>query len=212
MATLRRALQIDGDHAEARIYLANLLYDRGDYDAALYHMDRTTPDDHWDELAVWRLIELRKSVYRLSDEDPELKPWVERLAQLTEEPDEIDEMLGDIEQRFNDEVLEGSRNQLELFGALLADLAEQRPEPPTTRWTVAAHRVQCAGATFDGSWADIVRKMRDADASYDGLSLDAFMSMEAQRAFTSSGITIPTSDPEAFIRGSAEAGLLRIVR
>ena len=212
VATLRRALQLDGDHAEARIYLANLLYDRGDYDAALYHMDRTSPDDHWDELAVWRLIELRKSVYRLSDEDPELKPWVERLAQLTEDPDDIDEMLGDIEQRFNDEVLEASRNQLELFGALLADLAEQRPEPPTTRWTVAVHRVQRAGATFDGSWADIVRKMRDADASYAGQTLDAFMSVEAERAFTHSGITIPTSDPEAFIRGSAEAGLLRIVR
>jgi len=31
---LRRALQLDGEHTEARIYLANILYDRGEYEAA----------------------------------------------------------------------------------------------------------------------------------------------------------------------------------
>ena len=35
IATLRRALRLDSEHAEARIYLANILYDRGDYEAAL---------------------------------------------------------------------------------------------------------------------------------------------------------------------------------
>ena len=31
IASLRKALQLDGDHSEARIYLANLLYDRGEF-------------------------------------------------------------------------------------------------------------------------------------------------------------------------------------
>src|SRR5690349_19351793 len=70
ISTLRRALQLDGDHVEARIYLANILYDRGDFEAALYHLDRSSPDDHWDELGIWRLIELKKMIYRLRDNDP----------------------------------------------------------------------------------------------------------------------------------------------
>ena len=69
----------------------------GDYEAALYHLDRSTPDDHWDELGIWRLIELKKMVYRLRDGDPELKPWEERLKDLGGELDDIDEMLAEIE-------------------------------------------------------------------------------------------------------------------
>jgi len=53
IATLRRALQLDPEYVEARIYLGNVLYDRGEYEAALYHLDRTSPDDHWDELGIW---------------------------------------------------------------------------------------------------------------------------------------------------------------
>ena len=61
-------------YSEARIYLANLLYDRGETEAALHHLERTQPDDHFDELGIWRHIELKKTVYRLPDEDPELAP------------------------------------------------------------------------------------------------------------------------------------------
>src|SRR5207253_2229499 len=89
--TLLRFGQLDADHAEARIYLGNILYDRGEYEAALYHLDRTSPEDHWDELGIWRLVELKKSVYRLKDDDPELKVWDERLGELSGEPDDIDE-------------------------------------------------------------------------------------------------------------------------
>src|SRR5438046_10091153 len=61
---LRRALELDADHAEARIYLANLLYDRGEYEAALFHLERSAPADHWDGLAMGGLIELTNSVAR----------------------------------------------------------------------------------------------------------------------------------------------------
>ena len=67
IGSLRRSLQLDSDHAEARIYLANILYDQGEYEAALYHFERTNPEDHWDELGIWRLIELKRSLYRLDD-------------------------------------------------------------------------------------------------------------------------------------------------
>ena len=56
---LRRALELDLEHTEARVYLANLLYDRGEYEAALFHLERTAPADHFDGLAIWRLIELK---------------------------------------------------------------------------------------------------------------------------------------------------------
>lgn len=86
---LRRALELEPRFAEARIYLANLLYDRSETDAALHHLERTEADEHYDELALWRLIELKKSVYRLRDDDPELAPWLARLGEIAGEPDEI---------------------------------------------------------------------------------------------------------------------------
>ena len=210
IATLRRALQLDNDHAEARIYLGNILYDRGDYEAALYHLDRTSPADHWDELGIWRLVELKKTIYRLRDDDPELKPWDERLTELAGDPDDIDEMLAEIEQQAADEAAEEAKGQLELFGTLLSSLADQKTEPKTEEGT---HEVLTReGKPFRGSWDDIVRKMRDANSAFAGRSMQDFMLTEARRGYSLTGITISTRDAESFIRGSADAGLLRIVR
>jgi Tfp pilus assembly protein PilF len=208
VSMLRRALQIDDDHAEARIYLANILYDRGDYEAALYHLDRTTPEDHWDELGIWRLVELKKSIYRLQDDDPELRPWDERLAELAGEPDDVDEMLAEIEGRFNDQRSgDDQQSQLELFGALLSELAEQR-EPAEPRHRILTRE----GREYVGSWEQIVREMRDANKQWAGRTVQEFMHNEARRGYSLTGITIPTHNAESFIRGSADAGLLRIVR
>jgi tetratricopeptide (TPR) repeat protein len=208
VSMLRRALQIDDDHAEARIYLANILYDRGDYEAALYHLDRTTPEDHWDELGIWRLVELKKSIYRLQDDDPELRPWDERLAELSGEPDDVDEMLSEIEGRFNDQRSgDNQQGQLELFGALLSELADQR-DPIEPR-----HRIMTReGREYVGSWDQIVREMRDANKQWAGRTVQEFMHNEARRGYSLTGIMIPTHNAESFIRGSADAGLLRIVR
>ena len=57
-----------------------------------------------------------------------------------------------------------------------------------------------------------MRYMRDATGVHAGRSLRAYMIAEAERGETISGVSIPTSDAESFIRGSASAGLLRIVR
>src|SRR5438067_4691252 len=97
MSSLRRALQLDGDHSEARIYLANILYDRNDHQTALYHFERTSPEDHWDELGLWRVIELKRSLYKLEEDDSELKPWDERLTELGAGLDDNDEMIMELD-------------------------------------------------------------------------------------------------------------------
>src|SRR3954465_2407500 len=97
VASLRRSLQADSEHMEARIYLANILYDRGDYDASLYHFERTTPEDHWDELGIWRLIELKRAAHKRDEHDPELKPWEDRLTELGGDVDDIDELFLEVD-------------------------------------------------------------------------------------------------------------------
>lgn len=207
ITSLRRALQLDGDHAEARIYLANILYDQAEYEAALYHFERTTPDDHWDELGIWRLIELKRQMYKLEESDPELKPWDDRLSELATDLDDVDSVLMELEPRSGADsapAAEAARGQLELFGTLLSSLAEQKTEPEHTV-------VVPDGAEFDGSWEEIVRHMRDekGDPSH---SMQEFMIDVARHSFRQTGVRIPTHDAESFIRGSAVAGLLRIVR
>ncbi|HUQ45210.1 MAG TPA: tetratricopeptide repeat protein, partial [Gemmatimonadaceae bacterium] len=124
IASLRRSLQADADHTEARIYLANILYDRGDYEAALYQFERTAPEDHWDELGIWRLIELKRAAYKLGERDGELKPWEERLQELGGEMDDLDELLMELDGGMGEGTdVEVARGQLELFGTLLSSHA-----------------------------------------------------------------------------------------
>jgi len=209
IATLKRALKIDEDHTEARIYLGNIYYDRGDYEAALYHLDRSEPDDHWDELGIWRLIELKKMVYRLRDNDPELKPWEERLAELAGEPDDIDEMLAEIEARAAESADNDAKGQLELFGVLLSNLAKDK----RAEHAPSAHCVTIdEDRSFEGTWEEILQKLRESRGETSGATIKDFMLNEARRGYSLTGCTIPTEDAESFIRGSADAGLLRIVR
>jgi tetratricopeptide (TPR) repeat protein len=208
IGSLRRSLQLDTDHAEARIYLANILYDQGEYEAALYHFERTNPDDHWDELGIWRLIELKRSLYHLDENDPELKPWDERLSELAGDADDVDTMLMELDPRSGADTApapEAARGQLELFGTLLSSLVEQRQLPE--------HQIIVAsdGTGFGGSWEEIVRRMRDEKGN-PSHTLPEFMSSVSSHGFRETGIRIPTHDAESFIRGSAVAGLLRIVR
>ena len=205
METLRRALQMDPEHSEARIYLGNIHYDRGEYESALYHLDRTRPEDHWDELGIWRLLELKKSHLRMHDDDPSLRIWQERLTELAPELDPVDEMLAEIESRASESDEITARSQLELFGALLADLSGHKSTP-------GQHRVIGRdGRTYDGSWSTIVEAMRDDSAGDRLRTVEEFMQSEARRGFALTGMLIPTRDPEGFLRASADAGLLRII-
>src|SRR2546422_9113762 len=63
----------------------------------MFELECTGAEEHYDELAIWRLVEVRKSVYRLPDDDPELVPWNERLNELAGDPAPEDLLLAEIE-------------------------------------------------------------------------------------------------------------------
>jgi tetratricopeptide (TPR) repeat protein len=204
---LRRSLELDASHAEARIYLANLLYDRGEYEAALFHLERTDPDEHFDGLAIWRLLELKKSIYRLGDDDPELVPWHGRLEEIAGDTAPDDLVLAEIEAMGPDGQMRDP-SQLELFGTLLTELQGMKNRQAGGD----VHRVRtAAGVTYLGTWEEIVRQMKDDAEGWAGVSLQAYMTASAERGQRQTGVGIPATDAESFIRGSAEAGLLRIL-
>jgi Tfp pilus assembly protein PilF len=218
VASLRKSLQVDNEHAEARIYLANILYDRGDYEASLYHFERTSTEDHWDELGIWRLIELKRAAYKLAEHDPDLKPWEDRLTELGGELDDIDELFMEIDGAVAGESgeVEVARGQLELFGTLLSSLAGAKTEDG-----VGAEEVELGehsiltreGRRLTGSWEEIVRSMRDAEVDVEGDgSLRDYMLRFARRTYRETGVRVPSHDAELFVRGNADAGILRIVR
>jgi hypothetical protein len=211
----------------------------GDLDAALVEFEATSPEDHWDELGIWRLIELKKSVYKLKDHDGELKPWEARLVELASETDAIDELLAEVEQAVMeaDEAARATeQGQLETLGSLLTGLvgqqqggehssdpesvAEQAGAPANTHdgsltdvlmADPDTHRVIMRdGNVFEGSWEEIVQALRDARDA--GRPLDEFMAMEARRFYGATGMRVASHAPEAFLRGGADAGMLRIVR
>jgi len=202
---LRRALELDPSLGEARIYLANLLYDRGEYEAALFHLERTGPEEHYDALAIWRLVELKKSVYRLPDDDPELVPWNARLNELTGDAAPEDILLAEIEAMTPDGQIRDPR-QLELFGTLLTELQGMKNKG------FEVHRVSTvSGATYIGTWEEIVRQMKDDAAEWVAGSLEEYMEASAKRWRKQTGVAIPATDPESFLRASADAGVLRIL-
>lgn len=205
---LRRALQIDPQYSEARIYLANMLYDRSESEAAMHHLHQTVPEDHFDELGIWRYVELKKSLYRLPDDDPELRPWFARLGEVSGEPDAVDQLLAEVEATQPD----GSTrdpNQLELFGTLLTELqAMQKRAIPAGMHTIA----NLSGKTFRGTWDEILEQMKSADREWAEAPVHEFMVDLARRGAAETGVVIPTTDAESFLRGSALAGVVRIIQ
>ena len=55
-------------------------------------------EDHFDELGIWRYIELKKTIYRLPDDDLELRPWFTRLAEVA---GEVEHLHPDAEEVFD---------------------------------------------------------------------------------------------------------------
>lgn len=205
---IRRALALDPGYTEARIYLANALYDRGEHEAALYHLEKTQPEDHFDDLAIWRVIELKKLTYRLPDDDPELRPWIVRLDELTPDPDPLDELLAAIE-AFHPAGRRRDPNQLELFGAMLTELhTMQRRAGPSEPHAVTT----LSGNTLRGTWEEILLQFKASQTGWADATLSEFMVGLAQQGRAETGVVIPLTTAEAFIRGSARAGVLRILQ
>jgi tetratricopeptide (TPR) repeat protein len=198
VATLRTAIEADPGHLEARIYLAHLLYDAGDWAGALAGFAALTPAEHWDVLAVWRLIELKRSVGGLSARDPELMIWQDRLEQLEDQTDPIDELLAEIE-------IGALEIDAELWG-----LSMSGPDPQDR--DVDIHRVRLTnGTVLEGSWLEIVRQLRDHAGRADE-TVSQFMRRWAEDARFRNGVGVPVDDAEGFLLANALAGLLTIER
>ncbi|MBC8086688.1 MAG: tetratricopeptide repeat protein [Phycisphaerae bacterium] len=216
VTALRRALAIESDFGEARVYLANIMYDAGDMDAALAEFEKTTAEDHWDELGIWRLMELKKSAYQLDDNDGELKVWEERLVELAGDPDAVDELLAEVEQKVMEEEHASethAEGELDALDSLLLSLTDQHTDRAESAEAEpgTAHSVLLKdGRTVDGTWEQIVELLRDERNA--ALPIQEFMVAESRRQYGATGADISTFNAEEFIRGSARAGLLRIVR
>lgn len=192
---LRAALRLDPDLHEVRIYLAHLLFERGDLESSLREMERVPPAEHWDPLSLWRFIELKCSLDGLTEDDPSLAPWRDRWLELQAEPDAVDHLLAEVEAAFED-----AGNDA---GAALTVIAPSRPEGEI-------HRVRTAdGRLFTGTWTEIVARMADELAG-PGESVASFMEQAANRVRSLTGCEIPCDDPESFLRESARMGLLEI--
>jgi Flp pilus assembly protein TadD len=196
---LRRTLHLSPTFHEARVYLAHVLYDRGEWQAALAAFAVPAPAEHWDPLAVWRLIELKKTVGEVDAGDPELVVWEVRLAELDTELDAVDELLAEIEAGAGDAGAE--EGQDDAGGALRARNPADGP-----------HRVRLPdGSVLEGSWLDIVRQLRDqAGRSHE--SIAQFMRRWANDTRVRIGVGVPADDAEGFLLAHARAGLLHIER
>ena len=195
---IRRALRLDGDLHEARVYLGHLLYDRGDWEGALREFERVAPQEHWDPLAVWRLMELKRTLWHLDRGDPRLAPWEVRLRELEALEDPIDRLLADVESRMGSVHPEHyfDPSQLELF---------EGSEDPATRRTVRL----TDGRVLRGSWIEIVQQMRD-QAGFSHESLTQYMRRAAERWHERYAVEIPFTDPHTFLKAALKAGLIRL--
>ncbi len=180
---LRRSIELDPENHDARTCLANLEYEGGHRERALEEFERVPTDRLWDPLTVWRAIELTRAFRTLSSDGRELEPYLDRLERLLVKPTPVEKLLAEIQPRGHDSPeMPGSRGQLDMF----------RPVP---------------GETTD--WVAIVRAMSQASPQpYQ--SVEQFMQDTAQRIHIQTGIRIPDDDPEAFIKASAQAGVLHI--
>lgn len=205
---LRRALELEPEYPEPRIYLANILYDRGEIPAALLHFARVKPDDHFDDLGVWRTIELLKAARNAGDDDPEVRPWLARLAELGRDANAEDLVLAEIESLQPD----GSSrdpNQLELFGTLMREV----PGMQKRQGGGNVHIIETLnGLTLRGTWEELVVHLQTVEGAWADGTLEEFMQVFARRGLVETGVKIPVGNAEAFLRGAAAAGVIRILQ
>jgi Flp pilus assembly protein TadD len=187
---LRRALHLDGEYHEARIYLGHLLYDGGDWSGAVREFERVPPMEHWDSLALWRVIELKRSLQGLEAGAPELAIWEHRLQEVEAASDPLDDLLAEIEAGSQGEASEG-----------VSEAASQ----PAGGTDAAPHRVHLPdGGIIVGSWSDIVEALRQIRAP--GEPVAQFMRRLADEAQQRVGVKVTPQDARSFVLAGAQAG------
>jgi Flp pilus assembly protein TadD len=198
---LRRSLHLDSEYHEARIYLGHLLYDRGDWSGAAREFERVPPTEHWDSLAIWRLIELKRALDGVEPGAPELVVWERRLEEVETVADPLDELLSEIE-----------------AGAELPEpegLAAPSPVPPPAitagigAGDVDPHRVHLPdGGIIVGTWGDIVEALRQIRAP--GEPVAQFMRRLADEAQARAGVKVAAQDARSFVLAGAQAGFWEV--
>lgn len=179
---LRRALHLDPAQHEARVYLAHMMYDRGDWAGALREYERIPTTEHWDPLAVGRVIELKRAIDGLEAGAVALQEWRTRLDEL-EQADELETLLLELE----------------------ADAADDDIEPRTEE-----HRVVFPdGTMLTGTWLEILGALRDSDP-IPGETIAEFMRRRAQEERQRTGVELPHLEVGAFLSAGARAGYWRI--
>lgn len=198
---IRRALRISPDLHEARIFLGHILYDRGDWESALREFEHVPPSEHWDPLAVWRLIELKRRIWNIQAGDARLLVWETRLQQLESYDDPVDELLVEV----------------------IAQSAPTEPESPfdprqlelgfeSTGNGDATYRVRTEdGQILVGSWYQILWRMRER-SGFGHEPISQYMRRMAERWHEIHGATIPFHDPESFFRSAIDAGFITLLR
>lgn len=203
---VEEALELEPKLHEARVFLGNLHYERGDYDEALRTFRRVPPGEMWDPLAVWRTVELLRGFRDLDSDAPALEPYLDQLEHLGRDPSPEERLLAEVEAAVRGaepELDPEHRQQLDLFGLGAGEPDGRQPE---------VHAVRARdGRVFTGDWSAIVQAMRD-QAGDPALSVREFMRRTARAVEQLSGLEVPDDDPEAFLRASARAGVLRIER
>jgi Flp pilus assembly protein TadD len=190
---LRRALHLDSEYHEARVYLGHLLYDRGDWVGAAREFERVAPSEHWDTLAIWRLIELKRALEHLEPGAPELAVWERRLEEVEGAADPIDELLAELEAGTPAAAAETSA------GAVVS----------ACDGDADAHRVHLPdGGVIVGTWADIVEAIRQMKAP--GESVAQFMRRLAEEAQVRAGVSVPAEDARSFVLAGARAGFWEV--
>ncbi|MDT8341286.1 MAG: tetratricopeptide repeat protein [Longimicrobiales bacterium] len=201
---LRRALRLDPDLHEARTYLGHLLYDRGDWEAALREFEQVPPPEHWDPVAVWRIIELKRALWHMESGDARLAPWELRLRELEALEDPVDRLLAEVEAGAGGELhtVFADPSQLELFGG--------GPAGDGGAQEAVQVQVRAAdGTVYRGGWAAVVRQMRDA-AGFAHETLAQYMRRMAERWHGATGAVIRFQDPETFLRSAAAERLIHL--
>jgi tetratricopeptide (TPR) repeat protein len=202
---LRRALHLDSEYHEARIYLGHLLYDRGDWVGAAREFERVPPTEHWDSLAVWRLIELKRALEGLEPGSPELAVWEQRMEEVELPGDPLEELLAEIE---------AGAQLPDPAGVTASAMPSAVAAGPRAAGAVAngdgeAHRVQLPdGGVIVGTWTDIVEALRQIRAP--GESVAQFMRRLADEAQQRAGVLVPAQDPRSFVLAGAEAGFWQV--
>ena len=180
---LRRALLLDARHHEARVYLGHLLFDRGDWAGALREMERIAPAEHWDVVAVGRVIELKRTLEGFEADSPLLTVWESRLEELEASRDSVDAMLAELES---------------LEPAVEANNSEPR------------HRVVLPGGhMIAGTWLEIVLQIRDLNGRTKE-SVEQYMRRRAREERDRHGVALPSEDAASFVLAGERAGLWRI--